>query len=327
MMSHMKGSSPKTLIISRPDDAHIPLVEPYLQSPPLVIDPLNIIKGESLSYEYCAGKMTVVYGGQPLQNIHSVWYRKPTTLRAARIPVEARYQVYCETALAAHARELYHHFRDALWVSDFWALQRAEYKGLQLEMAGKLGFHVPDTLFTSDSKAAKKFVQANPKSIVKTAAHIFPVNASGEGSIFFAKKVHADEDFNYDGLEVAPAIFQQAIDHDADIRVTVVGKKVFAAAIRASDMKAIDPRLRDWRAAALGGSQEIKEYELPKSVEKKCVALVERLGLVFGAIDMVRDRQGKLWFLENNPNGQWGFIELATGQPIGRAIAALLNRD
>jgi glutathione synthase/RimK-type ligase-like ATP-grasp enzyme len=248
-------------------------------------------------------------------------------LRAAHIPVDDKYLAYCETALTAHARELCHHFPDALWVSDFWALQKAEYKALQLEVAGKLGFRVPETLFTSNSAEAKEFVKAHPQSIVKTSAHIFPVNASGEGSMFFAKKVPADGHFNYEGLEVAPAIFQQAIDHDVDIRVTVVGKKVFAAEIHASDTTDIDPRLRDWRASYMGGSVNAVAYELPKSVEKKCVALMEQFGLLFGAIDLIRDKKGELWFLENNPNGQWAFIELATGQPIGRAIATLLDRE
>lgn len=30
--------------------------------------------------------------------------------------------------------------------------------------------------------------------------------------------------------------------------------------------------------------------------------------------------------LEINPNGQWAFIEEATGQPIGKAIAGFLER-
>ncbi|WP_272473525.1 hypothetical protein [Baekduia alba] len=37
------------------------------------------------------------------------------------------------------------------------------------------------------------------------------------------------------------------------------------------------------------------------------------------------DQGGKFWFLELNPNGQWGFIELEAGPPIGAAIAELLQ--
>jgi glutathione synthase/RimK-type ligase-like ATP-grasp enzyme len=55
--------------------------------------------------------------------------------------------------------------------------------------------------------------------------------------------------------------------------------------------------------------------------------MTRALGLKFSAIDLVVDVHGDVWFLELNPNGQWGFVELATGQPIGAAMAALLERD
>jgi hypothetical protein len=47
--------------------------------------------------------------------------------------------------------------------------------------------------------------------------------------------------------------------------------------------------------------------------------------LEFGAIDLVLDKKGEIWFLENNANGQWAFVEEATGQPIGKAMADLLQ--
>ena len=82
--------------------------------------------------------------------------------------------------------------------------------------------------------------------------------------------------------------------------------------------------VRDWR---IGTNEElvIKAYTLPKTIARKCIFLTKKLGLNFGAIDLVQDKQGKAWFLEINPNGQWAFIEEKTGQPIGRAIAALLE--
>jgi glutathione synthase/RimK-type ligase-like ATP-grasp enzyme len=49
------------------------------------------------------------------------------------------------------------------------------------------------------------------------------------------------------------------------------------------------------------------------------------MGLAFGAIDMIRDADDSYWFLENNPNGQWAYVEHATGQPIGHAIATMLS--
>lgn len=54
------------------------------------------------------------------------------------------------------------------------------------------------------------------------------------------------------------------------------------------------------------------------------LALMERLGLVYGAIDMRLTPDGRYVFLEINTAGQWLFIEQATGQAISDALAATL---
>lgn len=50
----------------------------------------------------------------------------------------------------------------------------------------------------------------------------------------------------------------------------------------------------------------------------------EKLGLCYGAIDMVLTPDGRYVFLEINPNGQYLWIEFATGLPISDAICDLL---
>jgi glutathione synthase/RimK-type ligase-like ATP-grasp enzyme len=50
---------------------------------------------------------------------------------------------------------------------------------------------------------------------------------------------------------------------------------------------------------------------------------MDRLGLVYGAIDMRRTVDGDV-FLEINPAGEWRFVEDRTGQPITAAMADLL---
>ncbi|GAA5764612.1 hypothetical protein [Streptosporangium roseum] len=55
--------------------------------------------------------------------------------------------------------------------------------------------------------------------------------------------------------------------------------------------------------------------------------LHRRGGLSFGAFDFGLTGDGIPVFLECNPNGQWGWLEDATGLPIAAAIAALLLED
>jgi len=45
--------------------------------------------------------------------------------------------------------------------------------------------------------------------------------------------------------------------------------------------------------------------------------------LYFGAIDIV-EHEGRFWFLEVNPNGEWGWLQKPNGVPIAEALCDLM---
>jgi len=48
--------------------------------------------------------------------------------------------------------------------------------------------------------------------------------------------------------------------------------------------------------------------------------------LIYSSFDFVRSKNGEIFFIENNPNGQWLWLELQTGIKISEAfINTLLN--
>src|SRR5262245_46360317 len=106
------------LIITQAGDAHIDFVKKYSNLPTLEIDPANISNGTELSYEFNNGKMLITYDNKPLDNIRSVWYRKPKPIWADVLPVPDEYKRYSETSMVAHLREIYVQFQDAFWMSD-----------------------------------------------------------------------------------------------------------------------------------------------------------------------------------------------------------------
>jgi glutathione synthase/RimK-type ligase-like ATP-grasp enzyme len=86
--------------------------------------------------------------------------------------------------------------------------------------------------------------------------------------------------------------------------VTVVGDSLFAARIHSQD----DPRTAtDWRDM----SAEIlyEPADLPPEVERRCLDFVHSYGLTFGALDLIVTPEGEHVFLENNPVGQFLFVE------------------
>ena len=49
--------------------------------------------------------------------------------------------------------------------------------------------------------------------------------------------------------------------------------------------------------------------ELPEDIKKKCLAFVGSYGLNFSALDIIVTPENQYVFLENNPNGQFLYIE------------------
>jgi predicted ATP-grasp superfamily ATP-dependent carboligase len=291
-----------------------------LHVPPIIIDAQELVAGKRLDYEFRNGKLTIRYEGQSLNSVTGVWFRKPRPFDELEVPVDDNYRKYCISAITNFAKVLHSAFPDSNWVSDYYAITRASSKPLQQVVAAKLGFTIPHTIYTNNEQSAKKFTGHTEACVVKSFAVSFPLHYG-----FYTRSLSPGEDIAYEGLRVAPAIFQEQIEVDYELRVTVVGETVFAASVHLSEKDPSSP-VRDWRAGhRYDGKLKFQAYQLPKDLHDKCVALVKELGLVYGAIDLVRDKQGVYWFLEINPNGQWAFIEHEVGMPIGKAIAQLLQ--
>ena len=112
---------------------------------------------------------------------------------------------------------------------------------------------------------------------------------------------------------------QEYVPKDFELRVTVVDETVFATKINSQDLPEDKGKI-DWRQGYDSGL-DLEEYRLPESICKQCSTLVHAMGLNFGCIDLIAKPDGELVFLECNPNGQWLWVELATGQKISEAIA------
>jgi glutathione synthase/RimK-type ligase-like ATP-grasp enzyme len=188
--------------------------------------------------------------------------------------------------------------------------RQASHKPTQLIRARDIGLTIPDTLITNDADAVKEFVDS-------VAGRAIYKMFRGTSFGFFGTRPFGELDFsNLDRLQTCPAIFQEYIEGEYDIRVIVVGDKIFAARL-AYDQSSeiIDTRLLH---------TEIAAYELPSDIENKLVQLVKSFGLVYSAIDMRYSNELGYVFFELNPEGQFLWIEIEADLPISHEIAAQL---
>lgn len=321
--------SKKIAILCAHDDAHIAFVEKHLTSSPVIIDPQDVMKGTSLSVYFEGTASRVIYDGQDISDVAGIWARKPRSIAASDVPVHKDYQQYSSDALNRLVAQLLAAFPVARWISDVYNQHRASNKALQLLVAQRCGFKVPSTLFTSDPSTAKTFIEERGGAVSKPLATSFPI-VDGRQMTLATTRIDAGFMPALDGLRYAPAIFQDAVDVALEVRATVVGDRVFAAAVtttRTATMQdtQLMKHIRDNRKLHKDDVMQVAPYTLPADVASKCVAHCTMLGLSFGAIDLIQDKQGAWWFLENNPNGQWAFVEAATGLGIGKAIADYLQ--
>ncbi|GAA2692766.1 hypothetical protein [Streptomyces lunalinharesii] len=117
-------------------------------------------------------------------------------------------------------------------------------------------------------------------------------------------------------MTATPHLFQAQVPKIADVRVVIVGPKVFA--IR------IDSDLLDWRADY--SALTYTPMTLPADVERALIAHLDHFGLASGSFDLCITPDGDLRWLELNPNGQWGWLEAETGLPLTQAFADLLEQ-
>jgi glutathione synthase/RimK-type ligase-like ATP-grasp enzyme len=118
-------------------------------------------------------------------------------------------------------------------------------------------------------------------------------------------------------------VFQELIPKACELRVAWVAGEAFAGALDASGTSRGQT---DWRKAA-PGECEWQSAELPSEVSRGLRALMSELGLVYGAVDLIRTPAGEYVFLEVNPGGEWGMLERDLGLPISEAIAEELLKS
>lgn len=176
------------------------------------------------------------------------------------------------------------------------------------------------TMITSCPEDVTKFASAAGGSIVTKALYArTPRDTDGypTGVLYTAEVLpHQYADL---GIAATTHLFQATVKSVYDVRLTVVGDKLFAAEIH---RESVTGEL-DWRK----NHQDLRYQpcDVPAEVAHSVRQLMRSLELTFGALDFAVDDTGSWWFYEINPNGQWLWIERQTELPISVALAELLE--
>ena len=312
--------------MSNVTDVHADTVAEILQNRQVPVVRLNTETiGKDILIEYAADRMRQSQYIIKLrdknvtkQSVRSVWYRRPCPPELGEYNLSKQDQSFAQAQWHDFLWGYWFSLENAAWMS--WPINAlaASNKMFQLQVAHKIGFKVPSTVVTSSADVIRQFyTKYHGKVIVKPLNNTTPIE---EGVIYtnLLREEHLDQ---IDALAVCPVLCQEYIEKSYELRVTVVGNRVFAAKIdnQKSSLASIDWRRYD------AENTHYSQHTLPESISSKCRGLVRTLGLSYGAIDLIREPEGEYVFLEINVSGQYLWIEKATGLPISEAIADYLT--
>ncbi len=308
------------LIVSHAKDVHVEPVRAALERRGATVQLLDLAsfpQHMSLGMSFgdgAEGPVIAPADSEPirLRDVDAIWWRRPMPfeLDPAVVDIDHRRFVYRECSEAFGGLW---HLAQVRWVNHPAREEKACHKPWQLALAERAGLRVPPTCITNDPARARAFVESR-----RPHRCVFKALAASRKDWRETRIVSDEELALLDRVRLAPVIFQEYVEAEADVRVTVVGDTVFATEIDARGTRYPHDFRLDFDRA------KVSAVELPRDVEKKIRSVLDALGLVYATIDLRRRPDGEHAFLEVNPTGQWLFLELATGQPMSDAVADLL---
>jgi glutathione synthase/RimK-type ligase-like ATP-grasp enzyme len=256
-----------------------------------------------------------------LKKFSSVYFRRPEMPVIKKEGLTTGQINFLRNEIMFTLEGVYKILRDAYWVSPLYSIREAENKIYQLIIAKSLGLQIPDSIISNSYEKSKDFFYRNKNKCIIKPIKSGLIEDNTKSKVVFTsilEKIPEDKS----RLEGCPNFFQNCIEKKGDVRVTMVGEKVFASLIHSQDYN--ETKI-DWRR----GEIKLKhtKIELPTDLKVKCVSLLKVLKLRYGAIDLVLDKNDRFVFLEINPNGQWAWIEKQTGYEISNEIVNLLKHE
>lgn len=316
------GSAPVLVVTALGDmTADLVLDELYGRGVPTVrLDPSVDFAGSArmtarIDHGRFTGELDTATRHIGLAGVRSVYWRRPTPYGDARAADTPARQFGVEQSRAGYTGMLTA-LPEALHVNHPSRNRAAEPKPGQLATAARLGFSVPTTLFTNDPESARRFAADHGPVVYKPVHGVHVAGEDGQNRTIWVRAAEADE--LDESIALCPHLFQARVAKVADIRLAAVGDRLFATRID-TDGDHLDWR-QDQRLVTCSPAA------VPDAVAGAVRAYLRAYGLIFGAFDFALGPDGRWWFLECNPNGQWAFVDEPTTRAIAQALADTLQK-
>lgn len=200
------------------------------------------------------------------------------------------------------------------WVNSPWSVRDADDKLTQLSAAQATGLTVPATLVTGDVDQLHRFAAKYPDGVIHKSLNS-PVISQRERDALFLYTTPAV----VDDIETLPypSLFQQRLIPRRELRVTLIGRRTFAAAV-----STLCSQQTDWRRAT-ADHQRFEHHQLSEPLVSALHDLMTALGIQVGAVDLIETAE-QTYFLEINPSAAFMWLERNLGMQLCQSVASLI---
>lgn len=292
------------LIVGSPDDPHVDAVARGLAARgacPAVLDVADAPARLDLSFTVAGprGRLRLPGGDVELERVRAVYWRTANPTRASpRLRADLRDLAERETRWALESMLLQ---LSARLVNSPPAIAAHRCKPAQSARVAALGVTIPATLVGNCPADIRAFCAAHPGGVV-----VKPIG----GGAYVRRLTPADLQ-REDSMRASPMQYQQYVPGD-DLRIYVVGDRVFAGRIVTDDPARVDFRTDPTHRSA--------PHDLTAAQQDTCRAIARALDLELAGIDFRRDASGRWYFLEANPSPMFLRFAADTGHPLTAAL-------
>ena len=247
------------------------------------------------------------------EQLKGVFYRAPVFLRTqAKAELSVQEQLE-RNQWSSFLRNLII-FQNANWINNPVYTYRAENKMFQLCFAESCGLQIPKTYV---SNISVNMLEREKKYIVKSLDTALFYDTQNNKEMFTYSNVVSGEELQDYELASAPIIIQEFLNPKVDCRVTYIQGKLFPVKILQNG----EGLYGDWRLRK--DELEYVPFQLPPNISMAICKLMQKLEIQFGGIDLAIVGE-KYFFIEVNPTGEWGWLEIKTGMQISQTIKKAL---
>lgn len=185
-----------------------------------------------------------------------------------------------------------------------------------LEIAHNSNLNIPNTLVTTQKRELESFFYNNNSSIItKPITEGRFINVGKSFVLSTQKIIELETIQDY----FSPSFFQEYIDKEFEIRVFYINGDLYSMAIFSQQ----NPKTKiDFRNYDLEKPNRFVPYKLPFFLEKQVISFMKKANLETGSLDIVKSsRDGKYYFLEVNPSGQFGTVSLRCNYNLHKIVA------